>query len=116
MLHDRTFPGFRRRLWLLGGIGGLFFAFLGWRLWQIQMGRSDRYDESIARQSIRRIQLEPVRGRIFAADGTVLVDNRACYDLAFHPAEMRQPGRRRRTIGHILSQSVRLAALLHRDP
>ena len=102
-------PGFPARL----GLTGLFMAgamlFLIWRLWQLQMTQSYALSESVQRQCIRSIRLEPVRGRIFAADNVVLADSRAVFDLAFHPAEMRQPGPRLNTLNYILKEADALA-------
>lgn len=114
MLPDQTSPQFRLRLWLVAGCSALLFLGLGVRLWWVQVGRTDAYDARISRQTVRRLLIEPVRGRIFAADGTVLADNQARYDLVFHLAEMRRPGVRARTVNYILEQGARLSSLLER--
>jgi penicillin-binding protein 2 len=119
MLHDRIEMHFQRRLWLLGAFFTAAFAFLAWRLWQVQMRHAEKYDDDVSRQCIRRILLPAVRGRIFAADGTVLVDNRVAYDLVFHPGEMRRPGAhgknsRENTLNYLLEQAGTLAARLKR--
>ena len=119
MLRNRLYPHFDRRLWCLA----LFFlaglGLLTWRLGQVQLRHASKYDASVSRQSLRRILLEAVRGRILASDGTVLVDNRACYDLIFHPNEMRQPrvpgkSARTHTLDYILENAYDLAGKLMR--
>lgn len=109
MFRERTNPFLVRRLWVLALASAGLMGFLLWRLWSIQMRHSETYDEGILRQSVRRIRLEPVRGRIFTSDGAVLVDNRPSFTLVFHPAEMRQPGPQKRTLDFILDQADALA-------
>ncbi len=119
MLHDRIQMHFHRRLWLMGALFAAAFGFLAWRLWQVQMRHAEKYDDDVSRQCIRRILIPAVRGRIFAADGTVLVDNRAAYDLVFHPGEMRRMAAhgkngRENTLDYILKQADALAGRLKR--
>ncbi|MFA5206033.1 MAG: hypothetical protein WC708_16675, partial [Lentisphaeria bacterium] len=114
MLDDRSFPQFYQRLSMLGGVCLLLLLFLLHRLWELQILQTDDLTDTVARQCVRHIRLEPVRGRLFANDGSVLVDNRARYDLVFHPADMRQPGRYGNTVQFILDQAARLAAMLNR--
>jgi len=114
MFRERIYPHFYQRLWLFGSFCLVLLLFLLSRLWDIQLHKEEQFSESVARQSVRRLRLEPVRGRIFAAGGEVLVDNRPSYNLVFHQAEMRQPGRRIQTINYILAQADALARFLLR--
>ena len=114
MLDDRSFPQFYQRLSLLGAIFLVMLLFLLNRLWDLQVRQTDDFTDTIARQCVRHIRLEPVRGRLFARDGSVLVDNRARYDLVFHPADMRQPGGYANTVRFILAEAEQLATLLNR--
>ena len=119
MLRNRIYPHFDQRLWILALFFMVGLGLLTWRLGQVQLQHASKYDASVSRQSLRRILLEPVRGRILAADGTVLVDNRACYDLIFHPNEMRQPrvpgkSARTHTLDYILENAYELAEKLKR--
>ncbi len=114
MFRERLYPHFHRRLAVVTAGCAVLFLCLLVRLWQVQMRRGDLYDESIARQSVRRLRVEPTRGRIFASDGAVLVDNRPAFDLLLHPAEMRQPGPRSKTVKFILQLGFDLAERLGR--
>ena len=106
-----------RRLRILGAAFTLCLGFLLWRLYQVQVSQAPRHLASIKEQSIRRIRINPVRGRIFARDGsTVLADHRPRYDLVFHISEMRQPGKRQNTVDYILRQSILAADLIGRAP
>ncbi|MGI5924489.1 MAG: penicillin-binding protein 2 [Lentisphaeria bacterium] len=82
------------------------------RLWQVQVRQGPELLRQTQRQCVRPIWDNPVRGRIFAADGQVMADNTSHYDVVFHLAEMRQPGRSRRTRAHVLATAMRLAALM----
>jgi len=84
------------------------------RLWQVQLRHGSEHSRATVRQSVRPIRLNAVRGRILASGGEVLVDNRTLFDAVYHLAEMRQPGRRSRTITYIMTQTERLAADLGR--
>ncbi len=104
------------RLTVLGAAFVLLLVALLGRLWHVQVYRHGRHEERSSRQSVRRIRTLPVRGRIVGRDNTVLVDNRVSYDLVFHVSEMRQPGARRNTVGHIVESGRFLADLLEREP
>ncbi|MFA4944061.1 MAG: penicillin-binding protein 2 [Lentisphaeria bacterium] len=116
MSPDRapTHPFLIPRLWQIAGACTAALLLLVGRMWSLQMRRHDLLDQDIRRQSIRRIRLEPVRGRIFSADGKALVDNRPTYNLVLHLAEMRQPGPHRRTSDFILQQVAAVAGAIRR--
>lgn len=84
------------------------------RLWQVQLRHGTEHSRATVRQSVRPIRLNAVRGRIFAAGGEVLVDNRARYDAVYHLAEMRQPGKSSNTVRYLLNQTALLAGRLGR--
>lgn len=92
----------------------LGFVFLGVRLWQVQVLGGHELQMRARRQAIRPIRLNPVRGRFFDVTGKALVDNEDRYDLVFYVSEMRQPGRRSRTIEHVLKVERMFASYLGR--
>ena len=94
----------------------ILFCLLALRLWQVQVLQGSDHLARAQRQMIRPVRVNAVRGRIFARDGTVLVDNEAHYDLVFYVSEMRQPGVQRHTIEHIVATEQRLAQHLGRVP
>ncbi len=98
---------------------GLFFAAglvaLVVRLWFVQVYEHRSMTQEVSTQSIRRIRLLPVRGRMLDRRGRVLVDNNPSYDVVFHVSEMRQPGARQNTVEHILRVSERIADMIGRD-
>jgi penicillin-binding protein 2 len=105
-----------RRLLVLAVLFCGFCGLLLVRLWFVQAFQGSEHTEEVARQSIRRIRLTPVRGRIFARNGEVLVDNVPEYELDFHVSEMRQPGPRSVTEQYIFDLSVALAKKIGRLP
>jgi penicillin-binding protein 2 len=75
----------RRRMFVLGGMGGLLLAGLGARLFHLQLLRGGLYRD-MAEEN--RISLQPItapRGRIFDRHGLLLVDNNPDYVLSVIP-------------------------------
>lgn len=107
-------PTYNLRIYLLAVPLVALLGLLVLRLWYVQVREGGKHVQEITRQSVRPISLNAVRGRLIAADGTVLVDNDCRYDLLFHVSEMRQPGLRRNTVAYIIRQSLDFARLLGR--
>ena len=107
-------PAYAARIYILGAVLSSLLGLLVLRLWFVQVREGAKHTQEITRQSIRPIWLHAVRGRMLAADGTVLVDNDCRYDLVFRVSEMRQRGARRNTVVHILDRSLQFARLLSR--
>lgn len=102
------------RIILCGCVASLLLFGLGLRLWQVQALQGVEHTQAVSRQSIRTVRLNPLRGRIYGRNGTLIVGNTSVYDVVFHTAEMRQPGERQRTIDHILRCEERLAEWIGR--
>ena len=96
----------------------VFFAYavILIRLWAVQVYKGEEIQEKVSRQYVRNIRIPAVRGRIFTADGVMLAGNTASYDVLFHISEMRRPGKRSRTVRHVLDEANRLAAAIGRTP
>ncbi|MFW5803591.1 MAG: penicillin-binding protein 2 [Verrucomicrobiota bacterium] len=117
-IHDpEAVPeSFIPRLWLVGVFFAVLLLLLAARLWVVQVQQGEHHSELLSQQNIRRIRLNPVRGRMLAANGkTIMVDTRPSYDLVFHLAEMRQPGPRSNTIAHIAEKAADFGELLGRE-
>ncbi len=91
----------------------ILFSVLGLQLWNIQVQHWQDYEDQAHRQSVRKIRLPPVRGKILTSDGIPLATNRVSWDVQFHPSEMRRPGRKK-MIAHILSEAQRAADCIGR--
>lgn len=92
----------------------VLFSILGIQLWRIQVYHRRDYREKALRQSVRKIRIPPVRGRILASDGTALASNRLSCDAKLHLSEMRKP-RMDETLRYILSESERAARCIGRE-
>jgi penicillin-binding protein 2 len=100
----------RVRLALLGMLAALLF--LGVMLWRIQVAQGQEYARDELRQSVRRVRMPGMRGRIFDAAGRVMADNRPSYNVAIYLEEIRQPGGWDETLNHVEALLDELAAAL----
>lgn len=87
----------RRLFWLWAAMfAGLLLLLLA--LGRMQLGLGRQYEVSLERQSVRRVRIPGVRGRIFDRDGICLADNRPSYGIAVYVEELRQAGRLANTV------------------
>jgi penicillin-binding protein 2 len=103
------------RIVLLGAIFSILYAVLVVKLWDEQIRQGEEHRSKISKQSIRDIRVPAIRGRIFSSDMHLLADNMPSYDIVFHPAEMRQPGKQRKTVDYILDSAHRISAAIGRN-
>lgn len=99
----------------------LMSVFLGGWLWRIQVTRGPRFEEDQNRQSMRRVRIPGVRGRLFDREGRILADNRPSYTVSIYLEELRQPGPWDRTIDRVealiaeLETVIGMPSILTRD-
>ena len=105
---------FRFRLLIVAAVMAVGFVILIMKLWYEQIHQSERYRRSISRQSVRRVRLPGMRGRIFTADYCLLADNVPSYNVVFYLHEMRRNSRKR-TIENIRRIAAQLARELNRN-
>lgn len=114
MSQDKTSEKLIVRLLIVGmfmlGAYGLMLI----KLWHEQVSLGAAHLAKISRQSIRRIRTPALRGRIYSEDGDILATNIPRYDARFYLAEMRRPGRRSKTVKHIIAVEKELAAAIGR--
>ncbi len=103
------------RIFILGAFFAVFYLIVVIKLWDEQIRLGEEHREKVSKQSIRRIRLPAIRGRIFSSDMHILADNTISYDIVFHPAEMRQPGKQRKTVNHIFECAHRIGVAIGRD-
>jgi penicillin-binding protein 2 len=84
---------------------------IGMSLFRIQVVNNLKYNQNLEKQSIRRVLLPGIRGRIFDRNGICLADNRPKYSIAAYLEEMRKPGSQDNTINNITNR----IALLWQD-
>lgn len=82
--------GVSARILVLGVIMGLLFAAIVVRLYQEQILSSEKRQESITNQSVKRIRLPGIRGNIYTSDGVLIAGNTGTRQLLFFPEEMRK--------------------------
>ncbi len=78
-------------IWITLGLMLLGMGLLVSKLWQLQArGKSD-FDAVFQNQSVRRVRLPAVRGKIYDANGEVLADSVPNYSVAIFTEELRAP-------------------------
>lgn len=102
------------RLIITGFLFLCFYSVVIFRLWDEQIRQGKEHRDKISKQSIRQIRVPAARGRIFSSDMHTIADNIPYYNIVFHPAEMRQPGKRDKTIKHILASAVSVGKAIGR--
>ena len=60
-------------------------------LWRLQVNQVSRFESKIKNQSLRRVRLPGIRGKIYDRNGLCLADNRPSYCIALFPEEIRSP-------------------------
>ncbi len=116
MYLDSLIEGYSGRLvffviFCMFTFGGLEFS-----LWRVQLQKGDELREKISVQSLRKARKSPVRGRILTSDGVVVADSKPIFDAVFHVSEMRQPGKRSKTVAYVAKKVVEAAAVMGRMP
>jgi penicillin-binding protein 2 len=117
--HWKNDPAFRSRILLAAML--LMLSFLAVMLWRIQVAKGHIYEAGLERQSIRRVRLAGLRGRIFDRNGQAIADNRPNHCVAIYLEELRQPGSWDNTITYVqgllseLSEKLQLEVTLDRD-
>ncbi|HMP76067.1 MAG TPA: penicillin-binding protein 2 [Kiritimatiellia bacterium] len=89
----------RLRVVLVGMLA--LFVFLGGWLWHIQVHRGPSFEQDQMKQSMRRVRLPGVRGRLLDREGRIVADNRPSYTISIYMEELRQPGPWDRTIERV---------------
>ncbi len=84
----------------------LAFAFLGLRLWGLQIGRSEKYSLLADKNRFRLVSVDAPRGVIYDRAGRILVRNVPSFSISVVPASLPQDEK------ELASLCERLAALL----
>jgi penicillin-binding protein 2 len=104
----------RLRVVLFMMLGGLLF--LGGVLFVLQVAHRHEYEESLHRQSMRRVRLPASRGRILDRHEVCLADNQPSYCLAFYLEEIRKPGRWQHTVDDVMARMKKMTGIIGRRP
>lgn len=103
----------RRLRWVLAAMIGLL-VLLGAMLFNLQVVRGHEFEESLHRQSLRRIRLPAPRGLIVDRNNVRLADNQPCYCLAFYLEEIRKPGKWKNTVEEVMDRIRQLTPVVGR--
>ena len=94
---------------------GLLLLLVG-ALCNLQVIRGHEFEESLHRQSMRRIRLPAPRGRILDRHEICLADSQPCYCLAFYLEEVRKPGKWKNTVDEVRQRLAELTRVVGRKP
>ncbi|HBA85406.1 MAG TPA: penicillin-binding protein 2 [Verrucomicrobia bacterium] len=100
----------RLRVMLIGMMA--VFIVLAAAIWKIQVAEGKDYQRDLMKQSVRRVRIPGMRGRIFDRQGVRLADNRPSYCIAVYLEELRQPGRWPKTIAAVEKQLDELSQII----
>jgi penicillin-binding protein 2 len=103
--------------------GGIVIAFLvlGTSLWRLQVAKVSQFESRQKIQSLRRVRLPGIRGKIYDRNGLCLADNRPVYSIALFLEDVRRAGPWARTIDFAMeivgqvSQVTGLKPVMDRD-
>ncbi|MCC7299958.1 MAG: hypothetical protein IT583_02635, partial [Verrucomicrobia bacterium] len=97
-IRSATSRAYIPRIYLL--MGGMVFAFLvlGFSLWRLQVAKVSQFENRQQIQSLRRVRLPGIRGKIYDRNGLCLADNRPIYSIALFLEDVRCAGPWSRTI------------------
>ncbi|MBC8453756.1 penicillin-binding protein 2 [PVC group bacterium] len=92
------------------------FLLLGTVLWRVQVMRASEFRINLDQQSMRRVRLPGMRGKILDRNGLTIAENRPGFCIAVFVEELRQPGRWSKTIDKVESVINELSVILNREP
>lgn len=96
---------------MLTVFGGLALA-----MYRVQVAHGAVYQENLEQQSVRRVRLPGLRGRILDRHGAVLAENRPSYCVAIYLEELERTEPRRPIADHVDSVLATLSDMLGRPP
>ena len=85
-------------------------------LFRFQVVHGPAYEQSLKDQSLRRIRLPAVRGRICDRNGVCLADSRPSCCLVLYLEELRRPGKWQNTIDEVQKVIRPIAGIIGRPP
>jgi penicillin-binding protein 2 len=106
----------KARLFVLALIMLAGLSVLAAAIWFIQLGQGDVYLSSQEQQSVRRVRLPAVRGKIFDRHGVCLADNQPDYGICIYLEELRRADRKRPTARKAWDLIQELARVLEIEP
>lgn len=78
-------------IWVIFGLMVMGMGLLVSQLWELQVRGKGTFDDKLFKQSVRRIRLPAVRGKVFDCNGEVLADSVPNYCIAIYTEELYAP-------------------------
>ncbi|MBN2703005.1 MAG: hypothetical protein JXR23_02240 [Pontiellaceae bacterium] len=100
-------------IWSVFAVMLLGITVLGADLWNLQVRQKSGFDEVFRSQSVRRVRLPAVRGRIYDANGVCMADSVPNYCIAIYTSELRAP---RSVVANTLELVHEIATAIDREP
>lgn len=101
----------RLKIFILSALGILVIA-----LWHIQVGHGAHYADNLEQQSVRRVRIPGVRGKIYDRQGVCLADNAPNYGIALYLEELQLTGKRRNTTMDTWKAIHQITAIIGHPP
>jgi penicillin-binding protein 2 len=111
--RTREFPTLR--IYVALGLMGMAYLLLLGALWRLQGAKSQDFEKRFEAQSLRRVRLPGIRGKIYDRNDLCLADNRPNYTLALFPEEIRRP-RFKQTIDRAMEVIQQASEIIGMDP
>ncbi len=117
----RTDRFYTPRIYLLTGGMLLAFLVLAVSLWRLQVAHVSQFENRQQIQSLRRVRLPGMRGKIYDRNGLCLADNRPVYSIVLFLEDVRRAGPWSRTIDRAMdvvgqvAQVTGLKPVMNRD-
>ncbi|MFA7257384.1 MAG: penicillin-binding protein 2, partial [Kiritimatiellales bacterium] len=112
----RTDRFYTPRIYLL--MGGMVLAFLVLEaaLWRLQIAKVSQFESRQQIQSLRRVRVPGIRGKIYDRNGLCLADNRPVYSIALFLEDVRRAGPWSRTIDRAMDVIGQVAEVTGLEP
>ncbi len=78
-------------IWIVFGLMFMAMGLLVFELWKLQVQNNSGFEEVFRNQSVRRVRLPAVRGKIYDTNGECLADSVPNYCIAIYTEELRAP-------------------------
>lgn len=104
------------RLYIVTGGMILAFLILTGALWRLQVAKVSQFESRIEIQSLRRVRLPGIRGKIYDRNGLCLADNRPTYSVALFLEDIRRAGPWSRTIDRATNVMGQVASAIGLEP
>ena len=116
MLIRSTERSCTARILVLAGLMVSAFLILGVSLWRLQVKKVSQFESRQQIQSLRRVRLPGVRGKIYDRNGLCLADNRPVYSIALFLEDVRRAGPWSRTIDRALEVAGQVSEVIGLTP